>query len=70
MIKLVTICTCSLSSQYGSGSAYLCCENKEIDQGSIYVFSFLINQRKLFWSIVEWYLRVKQCMVGTWREHE
>ena len=41
MIKLITICTCSLSSQYGSGSAYLSCENKEIDQGSIYVFSFL-----------------------------
>ena len=34
MIKLITICTCSLSSQYGSGSAYLCCEDKEIDQGS------------------------------------
>ena len=58
MIKLITICTCSLSLQYGSGSAYLCCEDKEIDQGSIYVFSFLINQIKLFWSIVEWYLRV------------
>ena len=41
MINLITICTCSLSSQYGSSSAYLCCENKEIDQGSIYVFSFL-----------------------------
>ena len=50
MIKLITLCTCSLSSQYGRSSAYLC--------------------RKLFWSIVEWYLRVKQCMVGTWREHE
>ena len=35
MIQLITICTCSLSSQYGSSSAYLCCENKEIDQASI-----------------------------------
>ena len=41
MIRLITICTCSLSSQYGRSSAYLCCENKEIDQGSVYVFSFL-----------------------------
>ena len=29
MIKQITICTCSLSSQYGKGSAYLCCEDKE-----------------------------------------
>ena len=42
MIKLITICTCSLSSHYGSSSAYLCCENKEIDKGSIYVFSFFL----------------------------
>ena len=38
MLFIITICTCSLSSQYGSGSAYLCCEVKEIDQRSIYVF--------------------------------
>ena len=38
---------------------YVAKNNKEIDQGSIYVFSFfIINKIKLFWSIVEWYLRV------------
>ena len=53
MIKLITICTCSLSSQYGKSSVYLYCQDKEIDQSSIYVFSFfLINQRTLFWYIV------------------
>ena len=36
MINLITLCTCSLLSQYGSRSAYLCCENKEIDQ-DIYI---------------------------------
>ena len=39
MIKLISICTCSLSSQYGRSSAYLCCEDKEIDR---VVFMFLV----------------------------
>ena len=60
MLFIITIWKCS---------AYLCCEDKKIDHVIIYVFSSLINQIKLYWSIVEWYLISKQCMIGTWREH-
>ena len=41
MIKLIIICTCSISSQYGRSSTYLCFEDKDIDQGIIYVFSYI-----------------------------
>ena len=47
MIKLITICTCSVSSQYGRSSAYLCSKNKEIVQGSIYVCIFIYKKNKV-----------------------
>ena len=69
MIKLIKICTCSLSSQYGRGSAYLCCENKEIDQGSIYVVCFFYKYNKIILVNSSMVFKSKQCMVGTLREH-